>query len=78
LSSRYRYLAVSPDFSKALAAINRSAFTGLKGYLGILSTLGAYRRIHLTGSVAAGGAVTLGLSCLTASETPFGLIGVAF
>jgi hypothetical protein len=72
-------LLVSSDFVEALAAVDRSAFTGFKRYFRILATLGANRGEHLACAVAAAaGTVSLGLPCLTAGRASLGFIGVAF
>ena len=73
-------LPAHSGFIVALAAVNRSAFARLKRHLGILATLGAYCGEHLARpvAVAATRAITLCLSCLAASRTPLGLVGVAF
>lgn len=68
-------IAISPDFVKTFAAIDRSAFAGLKGYFCFLAALGANRGIHLAGSHAAG-AHSLGFPCLSAGRATLGLIGV--
>ena len=72
------FLTVGSHFIEALAAINRSAFTGFKGYFGILPTLGTNRREHLAGSVTAARTVPISLPCLAARHTPLGFIGVTF
>jgi len=71
-------LAVCPDFTEAFAAVYRPAFTGLEGYFGVLTALGADRRVHLACLAAATGTVSLGFSGLSAVRAPLGLIGVAF
>jgi hypothetical protein len=70
-------LPVGPDFTEALAAIDRSAFTGFKRYFCILATLGTNCGEHLARPIAAG-TVSLCLPGLSAGGASLGLIGVAF
>ena len=72
-----RLLSISPDFGEALAAIYRSAFTGLKRYFCFLATLGTNRGVHLARFPAAG-AHSLGFPCLPTGRAPLGFVGVAF
>ena len=67
--------SASPDFVETLAAIDRSAFAGLKGYFCCFAALGANRRVHLAGSRAAA-ARALGFPRLPAGRAPLGLVGV--
>jgi hypothetical protein len=69
-------LAVRPDFAEALAAVYRTAFTGLEGDFGFFAALGADSGVHLARSAT--GAVALGFPGLPAVRTALGLIGVAF
>ena len=71
-----RLVTAGPHLAKAVAAIDRSAFAGLKGYFRLLTTLGANRGIHLAGFPAAG-THSLGFPCLTAGGAALGLIGKA-
>jgi hypothetical protein len=59
---------------ETLAAIDRSAFTGLKGYFGLFATFGANRGVHLAGSPA--GARALGFPVLSAGWAAFGFVSV--
>jgi hypothetical protein len=66
--------SASPDFVETLAAIDRSAFAGLKRYFRIFAALGANRGVHLAGPHAATHA--LGFPCLSAGGAALGLVGV--
>jgi hypothetical protein len=60
---------------ETLAAIDRSAFTGLKRHFCLFTTFSANGSVHLAGSPTAT-AHTFGFPVLTASRAAFGLIGV--
>jgi hypothetical protein len=68
------------DFAVAFATIYRSALAGLERYLGLLTTLGAYYREHLTpGPIAVAIIpVTLCFPSFTAGGAAFGLVSIAF
>jgi hypothetical protein len=70
-------LTTGPHFGEALAAIDGTAFAGLKGDFSVFTALGADRRVHLAG-LAAAGAVTLSFPGLPTGRAPFGFVGVAF
>ena len=72
-------LSADSDFMVAIAAIHRLVPTRFKRYLGILTTLGAFYREHLTPLSIARAivSVTLCLPCLAARRTALWLIGIA-
>jgi len=67
-------------FTEAITAIHRSALAGFEGYFSFLTAIGAHRGEHLSRPVTVAVTsvpVALGLPCLTAFGTAFGLVGVA-
>jgi hypothetical protein len=73
-------------FAVAIAAIDRSALTGLEGYGSSLAAIGTYSRVHLprggvTGVPASKAVAAVAeafcFPCLTAVGAALGLIGVA-
>jgi len=72
-------LSAWSDFTVAIATVHRFVTAGFKGYLSILTALGAFYREHLPlGSVArATVSITLCFSCLATGGAALGLIGIA-
>jgi hypothetical protein len=71
-------LLLGSALAVAIAAVDRSAFAGLKGHFRFLAAFGADYRVHLALSEAAGSAVAVSLPCLSAGRASLGLVGVAF
>ena len=70
-------LPVKPDFTVAIATVNRPITARFKGYFGFLAAPGTNRREHLTSRTVVIVSVTIRLPCLTAFGTAFWLISIA-
>jgi len=65
---------------EAVPTVDRAVASGLKGYLSLLAAVGADRRVHLAGAIAAATTTTTAASAparLPAGGTALGLISEA-
>jgi hypothetical protein len=74
----YTRLSGGPDFTVAVAAIDRLIAAGLKRYFRAFAALGAGCGEHLARGSVVAVPVTCGLPCLPAFRAAFRLVGVAF
>ena len=76
-------LSACSYFAETITTVYRSVFTWLERYLGFLTTIGAYRREHLTMGAIAVSVITIAVSIplcfpsLTAFGTTFRLVCIA-